>query len=1018
MVDSRLAQMFPLRGTPDDRVPSVTGINLGHFVLQNRIGQGGMGSVFEAKDTRLDRLDALKVLAPHQSADPAIVQRFQNEARAAAKLDHENIARVHYIGEDNGIHFIAFEYVRGVTIRELIQRRGHLNSADSVNYTLQVAEALKQTDAAGLVHRDIKPSNLIVMPDGRVKLVDLGLARQFLIDPENDPELTASGTTLGTFDYISPEQSRDPRNVDVRSDIYSLGCTLFHMLTGRAPYEGANPLDKLLRHGEEETPFASDFNSAVSPRLAVVVRRMMAPHPDERYQTPDDLIDDLTTVAVGLGLQAVGPTGTIWKQPLFPQRGLLADRHRGWFLAFGVLFALMLVSDTIYRWYREFQGSTPALVVNSDLSLQNHLPDSPVLPSRPYDNDPAGANNFTQPRVAPTTFPTDTTPGRLQPVPPPGTTTPLTPAVDPAGTDVRVAGTTPATEGTVPPANTGNSTESHPSVAANLPSGQSLTETGTGTAVGIDAETANHGPRPLHPVDTGIVRAPFDTARLTPFDVTIADILNGTADGSTAGTNPARTNTRPGTGVAETAMAAATNSVETTAAGNGAGSPSIVGSTRPSTDGNLPSTGTGTPPATPAATSTGATAQTVIADPFPFVLLTKGGAERRRYATLESACLEADDNAEIEIDHDGLLPQPQRPIIIRNKRLTIRPTLGKRPRIAFAPGNDLLHSTSVRMIAIEGESATLQLFDIDLEMTVAGNPFAEEWALFSLSQARQLLLKRVTTTIENPQGRTAVFLDRRTRVDRRVDMMPNPAAMRNTEIVCVDVLFRGAANLYNERTRDEGSLRLSQVGIAIDGDILSLTGVDLVDMEKPGIGRPVLRCEFDHVSAVTPRRFLAIDTAEVRDCADIDIICNNSVIDLSGSESPLFSLKSHLDSDALQSRVAWRGTHNVLATSTDTAMRVIGSLPRADDSWTANFGEWQETYHVGRTSFERTSVPVILAGRLKTAARLTQSTLDDFRLIETLDDGTLKNPALGTAADRSNAGFDPTRSELSPPTAD
>ncbi|HEX6985890.1 MAG TPA: serine/threonine-protein kinase, partial [Planctomycetaceae bacterium] len=235
--DSHVSKrLFPGEAAPvaTADVEAPAGSELGHFAIEERIGSGGMGAVFRALDTRLQRVVALKVLSPSQSRDRAAVLRFQNEARAAARLDHENIARVHYIGEDRGLHFIAFEYVTGQNVRDLIARSGRLPVADAVNYVLQIATALRHTAAAGVVHRDIKPSNIIITPNGRAKLVDLGLARKLAADSVGD--LTIAGTTLGTFDYISPEQARDPRNVDVRSDIYSLGCTLYHMLTGGPPY--------------------------------------------------------------------------------------------------------------------------------------------------------------------------------------------------------------------------------------------------------------------------------------------------------------------------------------------------------------------------------------------------------------------------------------------------------------------------------------------------------------------------------------------------------------------------------------------------------------------------------------------------------------------------------------------------------------------------------------------------------------------------------------------------------------
>ncbi len=207
--------------------------------------------MFRALDTRLNRVVALKVLPPALSRDPLIVQRFKNEAQAAAQLDHENVARVFFIGEDRGLHYIAFEFINGTNVRDLISDQSRLPVCDALNFVLQIASALVHTSAQGVVHRDIKPSNIIITPFGRAKLVDLGLARKENKD-EQAADLTVAGTTLGTFDYISPEQARDPRSADVRSDIYSLGCTLYHMLTGEPPYPDGTVLQKLLQHQGDE----------------------------------------------------------------------------------------------------------------------------------------------------------------------------------------------------------------------------------------------------------------------------------------------------------------------------------------------------------------------------------------------------------------------------------------------------------------------------------------------------------------------------------------------------------------------------------------------------------------------------------------------------------------------------------------------------------------------------------------------------------------------------------------------
>lgn len=290
--------------------PTANGMELGHFQIEERIGAGGMGAVFRAVDTRLQRAVALKILTPSLSRDDAAVQRFRNEARAAARLDHDNVARVYFIGEEQGLHFIAFEFITGNNLRNLIRDRGRIDPAEALNYVLQIASAVRHTSENGVVHRDIKPSNIIITPSGRAKLVDLGLARKE--STESAVDLTLAGTTLGTFDYISPEQAKDPRNVDVRSDIYSLGCTFYHMLTGEPPYPEGTVMKKLLDHQSGEPPDPAKKNRRVSADLSLIVRKMMASDPKLRYQTPDQLSRDLMLVAGSLGLRGVSPEGLIW----------------------------------------------------------------------------------------------------------------------------------------------------------------------------------------------------------------------------------------------------------------------------------------------------------------------------------------------------------------------------------------------------------------------------------------------------------------------------------------------------------------------------------------------------------------------------------------------------------------------------------------------------------------------------------------------------------------------------------
>jgi serine/threonine protein kinase len=274
---------------------SLCGRRLAHFELLEPIGVGGMAAVIRARDTQLDRLVALKILPPDMALDPDNVQRFNQEARAAAKLDHENIARVFFCGADQGLHFIAFEFVEGENLRDILARRQRLPVEEAIHYVQQVASGLAHSAERGVVHRDIKPSNIIIGANRRAKLVDMGLARS--LERKDEQALTQSGVTLGTFDYISPEQALEPREADARSDIYSLGCTFYHMLTGRPPVPEGTAAKKLHHHQNVIPADPQELLPEIPDDVGAVVMRMIAKDPEDRFQRPEELVQQLSELA-------------------------------------------------------------------------------------------------------------------------------------------------------------------------------------------------------------------------------------------------------------------------------------------------------------------------------------------------------------------------------------------------------------------------------------------------------------------------------------------------------------------------------------------------------------------------------------------------------------------------------------------------------------------------------------------------------------------------------------------------
>ena len=274
----------------------------GHYRILELLGEGGMGEVYLAEDTRLGRRVALKLLPSQLEKGETRIRRFQREARTAAALCHPNVCIVHEVDETaDGHHFIAMEHVEGETLRERIGR-DRMNLAEALDTAMQVASALAAAHEAGIVHRDIKPENIMLRPDGQIKVLDFGLAKLIegqsaVLDPQATTKLlvkTDPGMIMGTVSYMSPEQVRESRDVDERADIWSLGVLLFEMATGSVPFDGATPSHTIVAITDQEPPSLSRYVQSAPAALEELVKRALAKEPRARYQTARELLAELT----------------------------------------------------------------------------------------------------------------------------------------------------------------------------------------------------------------------------------------------------------------------------------------------------------------------------------------------------------------------------------------------------------------------------------------------------------------------------------------------------------------------------------------------------------------------------------------------------------------------------------------------------------------------------------------------------------------------------------------------------
>ncbi len=260
---------------------------VGSYRILQPLGTGGMSSVYRAVHVETGHEVAIKILTRTLARNSTLLQRFLREAKSAEALVHPNIVTIYDRGIDLGRHYIVLEYVAGGDFHEYVRGRGPLDLAEASSVIRDVAIGLKYAASQGLIHRDVKPSNILRRPDGQIKIIDLGLALKADFE---DERVMREGTTVGTVDYMAPEQARDSRAASIQSDIYSLGCTFYYLLTGIPPYPGGDITDKLTRHARSAVPNVADLRADVPERIATLIQRMMAKQPEDRLASYDELI--------------------------------------------------------------------------------------------------------------------------------------------------------------------------------------------------------------------------------------------------------------------------------------------------------------------------------------------------------------------------------------------------------------------------------------------------------------------------------------------------------------------------------------------------------------------------------------------------------------------------------------------------------------------------------------------------------------------------------------------------------
>ncbi|GAB6186148.1 hypothetical protein JCM17478_16500 [Thermopirellula anaerolimosa] len=849
-----------LGGTADLGVeivaPKLTpGAMIGPYELLDQIGGGGMGRVFRAFEASVGRTVALKLLSPTQAADPQTLARFQNEARAAGRLNHPNIVQVFSAGEVQGIPFIALEFIEGKNVRALVEENGGLPVGDAVRYAIQVAEALEHAWSRGVVHRDVKPSNILVFPDGRVKLIDFGLARMHE-GTGRSGDLTSSGMTLGTFDYIAPEQARDPRLADIRSDIYSLGCTLFFMLTGRPPFPTGTVLQKLLQHQAEEPPDIRKLRKDVPEALVRVLRKMMAKSPRHRYQTATQLIEALSEVLAEISQHYAATR--VWGPPESPTRRAW-QKHLPWLVPVLLFFMGTVALD--WWWSPATLQGLPGGDIY-DLPLQPNRDRSPLPTPVEPASKPGEAK--VQAATAGPGFGASTESGQTR-LPVPGSSSAVR---SESGGGLE----SPATIGTGGVSVNGQGHDTSLEMANRL-SGASW----EGPASALHKDDV-FGPSQ----GLGFPAASPDPQATVPW-TPLPRALRQDAPGNVVN--------------APSALANAASPLL------GASGDPVYGKT-PEGLAGAASGATGSPAAIPYSTSPGTVASrgVLVVDPK--------GQSPGRFPTLGAALAAAKAGDEIRLDFDG--PLEVEPCDVRGRSLIIAASEGRRPELVLRPALGTLFQRQKTFFAAAG--ASLMFRDVVLRAENVSSVWPDGWSVMHLDFGSQVALERCVVSVAEKnwsnQERSPAARIFEVRSDPQSYVLltgglPAPGiAARPVGITLTNCVLRGEASAVWVGDGQPLSVSLKNCFTSTTGRLL-----DAVGSELPPAKESVVRLTAENLTCAVRSGVVRVVPGEYRPYVpQVEMDARDSI--WVGPPQGVFVEHVGISAEEALGRFRWRGERN------------------------------------------------------------------------------------------------------------